>query len=453
MDAATHAYFHPLLTQLQDTGFFRHFKVNLDSGCPFWDDSQELCAMKACAVETCGPGDVPQPWLEGAEGAEGGEGANDTGEGEACGPLSTAELMMRYVTRTGDDAMEVERWSEGESSDVWIDQNEEKGMVFVDLKLNPERYTGYSGPSANRVWRAIHEENCFSFDNDGQCLEKRVFFRLISGLQASISTHIAREYYYGSDFGDDDGTWGPNLKLFVERVGSHEDRLHNMYFAYLFLLRAVAKAAPELELFDYNTGNTTDDARVVSLVKALVRPDHPLVDASTAAQTCQHGFDESKLFQVQSGNYALDELNDLEQHLMQQRALDLKREFQGRFRNISRIMDCVGCEKCRLWGKLQILGIGTALKVLMTNDDNLHLQRNEVIALLNTLGQVSRSVKLVQDWRHQEFENAILTLGCKCLPSARSAAVWSKLLALHVLCVCVCVCALSVGRRCHRICG
>lgn len=35
-------------------------------------------------------------------------------------------------------------------------------------------------------------------------------------------------------------------------------------------------------------------------------------------------------------------------------------------------MDCVGCEKCRLWGKLQVLGLGTALKILFSvNDENL----------------------------------------------------------------------------------
>jgi phosphoribosylaminoimidazole-succinocarboxamide synthase len=36
---------------------------------------------------------------------------------------------------------------------------------------------------------------------------------------------------------------------------------------------------------------------------------------------------------------------------------------------VSRIMDCVGCDKCRLWGKLQISGLGTALKVLFSYDD------------------------------------------------------------------------------------
>lgn len=41
--------------------------------------------------------------------------------------------------------------------------------------------------------------------------------------------------------------------------------------------------------------------------------------------------------------------------------LELEREFKSHFRNISRIMDCVGCEKCRLWGKLQITGTSFAI--------------------------------------------------------------------------------------------
>lgn len=35
-------------------------------------------------------------------------------------------------------------------------------------------------------------------------------------------------------------------------------------------------------------------------------------------------------------------------------AAQLKSDFKEKFRNISRIMDCVGCDKCRLWGKLQV---------------------------------------------------------------------------------------------------
>jgi ERO1-like protein alpha/ERO1-like protein beta len=66
-------------------------------------------------------------------------------------------------------------------------------------------------------------------------------------------------------------------------------------------------------------------------------------------------------------------------------------------------MDCVGCEKCRLWGKLQVQGLGTALKILFSvgnqdiGDQTLQLQRNEVIALVNLLNRLSESVKMVHD--------------------------------------------------------
>lgn len=50
--------------------------------------------------------------------------------------------------------------------------------IYVNLLDNPERYTGYSGPSARRVWDAIMEENCFGDIND-VCLEKRLFYRYL----------------------------------------------------------------------------------------------------------------------------------------------------------------------------------------------------------------------------------------------------------------------------------
>ena len=34
-------------------------------------------------------------------------------------------------------------------------------LSYVDLVLNPERYTGYAGHSPHRIWGAIYHENCF----------------------------------------------------------------------------------------------------------------------------------------------------------------------------------------------------------------------------------------------------------------------------------------------------
>jgi len=85
-----------------------------------------------------------------------------------------------------------------------------------------------------------------------------------------------------------------------------------------------------------------------------------------------------------------------------QQAQKLKEEFRLHFRNVSTIMDCVGCDKCRLWGKLQIQGLGTALKILFSNKaqtngynellnnvnkHKLQLQRSEIVALFNAFGR------------------------------------------------------------------
>ena len=81
----------------------------------------------------------------------------------------------------------------------------------------------------------------------------------------------------------------------------------------------------------------------------------------------------------------------------------LKAEFRERFRNVSRIMDCVGCDKCRLWGKLQTSGYGTALKVLFEYDpenvDHFHLRRTEVVSLIVTLQRLSHSIWAVGQFR------------------------------------------------------
>ncbi len=46
-----------------------------------------------------------------------------------------------------------------------------------------------------------------------------VFVRLISGLQGSTSTQIAKEYYNAET-----KEWFENMPLFVRAVGSHRER-------------------------------------------------------------------------------------------------------------------------------------------------------------------------------------------------------------------------------------
>lgn len=289
---------------------------------------------------------------------------------------------------------------------------------YVSLVENPERYTGYSGEGAHKIWETIYRENCFSkpsepqgmsspglssfqafsqnqaqaaldfkqvmkahgreqaepsVDFEDECLEKRVFYRVISGMHASISTHLCYDYLNQTT-----GTWGPNLECYKERLHNHPERISNLYFNYAFVLRAVGKLRDYVQDYTFCTGDPEQDALTKRMITTLadVVPEGPKI------------FDESVMFQD----------NTLS-------GIELKEDFRNRFRNVSRIMDCVGCDKCRLWGKLQTNGFGTALKVLFefgngnVGDEKPLLRRTELVALINTLDKISSALKALDYFR------------------------------------------------------
>ncbi|KAE9402460.1 ERO1-domain-containing protein [Gymnopus androsaceus JB14] len=100
-------------------------------------------------------------------------------------------------------------------------------------------------------------------------------------------------------------------------------------------------------------------------------------------------------------------------------ALSLREEFKAHFRNVSRIMDCIECEQCRLWGKVQTAGIATALKILFEWDESRFsfaedssvdgiIQRSELAAMFNTLNRFSESLRAATRFRetHRKRKNS-----------------------------------------------
>ena len=140
--------------------------------------------------------------------------------------------------------------------------------------------------------------------------------------------------------------------MFHDRVGSHIERVQNMYLTYTLLLRAVHRIKSKMNLVQFGV-NEDDVNRAKSLVDSLYRniPRYP------------KGFDKN--FLAVSPNQAS--------------------RLKATFRNMAKLMDCVSCERCRLWGKVQIygiyhgftcyllntyvfIGVGTALKVLTSEN-------------------------------------------------------------------------------------
>jgi hypothetical protein len=223
-------------------------------------------------------------------------------------------------------------------------------------------------------------------EHEDECLEKRVFYRVISGMHASISTHLCWDFLNQTT-----GQWQPNLGCYINRLHKFPDRISNLYFNYALVTRAIAKLEPYLSQqqdYMFCLGDPEQDADTRAKVMAV---------AKKAASVPQI-FDESPMFKNGEGP-------------------SLKEDFRNRFRNVSRLMDCVGCDKCRLWGKLQTAGYGTALKVLFEfdNEDKPQvpvLKRTELVALFNTYARLSSSMSAIQKFRKMvEQEEAARELG------------------------------------------
>lgn len=245
---AVKTFFQPLLQPLTSATFFRYFRVDLESSCPFWQEDGQ-CLMEGCSVDICDENEIPKIWMtldnknnvnnndDNKDNVNDNDAFSKANEDKNTPKNQIHEMMnkirsvfspflnkekginrqkqletlsllsrydhddeenvdyMRYLRETEDDN------DEDDDDDDWTDMTEakienckdkyfndndnkeEKGnknkttgynSVYVNLLDNPETYTGYSGPSAHRVWQSIQKENCFGGIDD-LCFEKEFF--------------------------------------------------------------------------------------------------------------------------------------------------------------------------------------------------------------------------------------------------------------------------------------
>ncbi|ODV76872.1 endoplasmic oxidoreductin [Suhomyces tanzawaensis NRRL Y-17324] len=367
------------LSKLVQTSYFRYFKLNFEKQCKFWN-AQHFCATENCAVEILSPSQYN--W------------SNVTNDD--LRPLKLGKINLEQPATDDDDAQDTDATCE-DLDYTHIDDDHQ--CVYVDLLNNPERFTGYGGAQAFNVWKAIYSENCFpnsaseenhhltvsDADEDDTCVEKNLFYRVVSGLHASIAVHLSNEY-----LDSETGEFYPNLKVFMERVGRFNDRLSNIYFNYALVSQALVKLNNLVslhELIEFDESHTHNEARhkFVNNEEPTENYDEllgqiiPMISSNTL-------FDTSSLFNPESVSPGL------------------KDEFRSRFKNISAIMDCVGCDRCRMWGKLQTIGYGTALKILFEGEDpknteKLRFRRIEIVALFNTFDRLSKSIEAINSFK------------------------------------------------------
>ncbi|KAI8939928.1 hypothetical protein NX059_003656 [Plenodomus lindquistii] len=460
LNEAVHPYLHSIT---QNTDFFSHYRLSLYSKkCPFWDDENGICGNVACAVNTLdNEEDIPLVWRAKELGKLEGPTAEHPGKKQQR--EERKRPLHGSLGENVDESCVVEYDDECDERDYCVPDDETATVKgdYVSLVDNPERFTGYAGVGAQQVWEAIYRENCFSkppkfaadtgssssgaspfgaFGNqqqlhaanqlrnvfkeqgmqkkvqeaiahgspverldpvefDDTCLEKRVFHRVISGMHASISTHLCWDYLNQTT-----GQWGPNLACYEQRLHNYPERISNVYFNYALVMRAVGKIRQHISDYSFCSEDPEQDQRtknsVLHLASAL--PSGPEI------------FDETVMFQDPD-------------------TILLKEDFRNRFRNVSRIMDCVGCDKCRLWGKLQTNGYGTALKVLFEFDENDSskdppLRRTELVALINTMDRLSHSLSAIKEFRRMIDEReGVRQLDASTLPEPDKEVLKTKL--------------------------
>ena len=198
----------------------------------------------------------------------------------------------------------------------------------MNLPDNKESYTAYNG---SQIWNAIYQENCMldrvhskGIKLDETCREETLLYQLISGLHASVNMHVSARYH---DM--ETNQIFMNHTKYFEGLGKYPERVKNLHLLYALTVRAVNRISEQLVYKDYTTGVCSqNDALTVLHVSTLLR--------QTLEMKCVGSFNESAFFAT-SDRF--------------QRELQLA-EMRDKFYNISRVFDCIGCDKCRFNGKV-----------------------------------------------------------------------------------------------------
>jgi Endoplasmic Reticulum Oxidoreductin 1 (ERO1) len=248
---------------------------------------------------------------------------------------------------------------------------------YFDTQTFPEGYTGYDG---SEVWEFIHERICFKgyeYDDDHW---KADFNKAVSGLHSMVSAQVVSgikdKIDNGMNFAEAE-IWRDPKKEFHRRLGLNGETpqaLENLYFCFMLLLTAASKATARL-LADCASGKI-DSGAAEDLKSAL---------------SCS-------LFREDSVGVASRKLHD---HAVKDSdSVEALWDARMRSRDLLRIMNCVQCNKCRLHGKIAVLGLTTAMQILVGHSgegsDPGKLHRVELAALMTTLHRCSNAIKFCQ---------------------------------------------------------
>lgn len=391
VEEANSKQLHSILTELDDSTYFRLMHINLDGQCRFFN---KAVAEAKCTAGAPAPppvfgvptmfsvaDDEPPPLCSlssGDDSSSSGDGGGvssdssgigstpQTSDGGGLGGVMSFDSSffknpLAYLGAWGENSDDTSPLTnpvdktisavEGQSlleqkdescndpslPDFWLDMCRNiptNASEYVNLKLNPERWTAYNG---SHVWNAIYHENCFAKmgEFEEMCYEERVLYRLLSGMHASTNIHIALAFNPPSK-AKGRKVWSSSPQRFMDLYGNKPEYLKNLYFSFVVLLRALRRAGPYLYNLPFTGSGSDEEARNTQyLVRRLL--DSQLM---TSCNSVFEAFDESLMFSGDSGDSVPGfSTLDSKTAFVQGNSVKatLKSQWKGVFHNISQV--------------------------------------------------------------------------------------------------------------------
>ncbi|KNG78225.1 endoplasmic reticulum oxidoreductin [Plasmodium falciparum IGH-CR14] len=221
----------------------------------------------------------------------------------------------------------------------------------------------------------IYKENCFQ-NEKSECEEMNSFYKIISGMQSNIAV-LSSEYFYlkndfvfgeiqiNNKFNNDyfkNLNYDYSVTFFKEKIGLYPERIENLYFTFAILLRSMCRLKSLFKQCKCNSGYEQNDKEAVRLLDDLLENFYHSCSSKEFLEPLfpQHG-----------------------------------KDILSKFMNITNILDCVPCVKCRLHGKLKTTALQIALVEGVSDEHIGSLERNEITALINSLYYFADSILII----------------------------------------------------------
>ncbi|SOV15688.1 endoplasmic reticulum oxidoreductin, putative [Plasmodium sp. gorilla clade G2] len=340
---------YPILKELKQKDYFRVFKVNLHLSCKAFLKGNEKCKeIKKCSICECEQDEIPYNFR-----------------------TNEIEIIENKMTNEDLKKTFIESKLYKDILGIYAPSNE--GFIsYVDLVYNSPSFTAYEG---RNIWNMIYKENCFQ-NEKSECEEMNSFYKIISGMQSNIAV-LSSEYFYlkndfvfgeiqmNNKFNNDylkNLNYDYSVTFFKEKIGLYPERIENLYFTFAILLRSMCRLKSLFKQCKCNSGYEQNDKEAVRLLDDLLENFYHSCSSKEFLEPLfpQHG-----------------------------------KDILSKFMNITNILDCVPCVKCRLHGKLKTTALQIALVEGVSDEHIGSLERNEITALINALYYFADSILII----------------------------------------------------------